>query len=170
MSIFKSLFRKEKKDTSSASLAKDRLKVAISKECNSKNPLINLIENEVIDAITNYAKVNPENVETNIEKEIEILRLNCEIEKELCKKEENSVFLKLFNKKKDSASLAKDRLKFIIEKQSSPDFIKQLSKDVKEIVKKHIKYDPKNIQIEILTDEDVEYLEVNINIPEEYVK
>lgn len=167
MDIF-GFFKKDKKE--SASIAKQRLQVVIAKDQNS-NPLLNVIEDDVIDAIKKYVNINPNNVETKLNEEeaIDILRVNAELEEKKPTEESSSLLDVLFSRKKKSASIAKERLQIIIARDSNaPDFSDKLEKDIKGIVKKYTRISPDNISIVLDYDSDgIEFLELNITLPDE---
>jgi cell division topological specificity factor MinE len=172
--MFLSKLFNKKKEPSSASLAKKRLMVEIEKNCISKDPyvnkIINEIESEIKDAIKKYVEIHSNKVQTNIEKEIDTMKLNCEVEgKKEIEKEDN--FLNFFYRKKpSSASVAKDRLKFIISDNQSPAYKDQLEQDVKDIVRRLLGRNADKISIELRQEGDKETLELNISLPEDFIK
>lgn len=170
MSLFQSLFGKKEKK--SASIAKERLQIVIKKD-NGNNPLLNVIEDDIVEAIKKYVSIDPLKVSTNVEENIDILHMNAEVEKpnNSDKDDETSIFSKLFKKKKNNnAAIAKERLQIIIRKDSgSPKFSKDLEIDVKNIVMKHIKNNPSNVDISFdFDDNGKEYLELDVTLPDNY--
>lgn len=78
--------------------------------------------------------------------------------------------LNLFKRRKDTASIAKERLQIIISHERSqrdnPDFLPQLQKELIEVIAKYIDVDKDavNVQLERLGDNAV--LELNVTMPE----
>ena len=166
MSIWDKFFNRGSKE--SASIAKNRLKIIIARGENS-NPILTVIEDEVIEAIKKYVKINPDNIESNVEDDdLDILRVNAGLENE-DDGENLSLLEMIFKKKGKSASVAKERLRIIIPKDvGTPDFHKKLEKDVEDIVRMHVSHSPDKIDIIMdIDDEGNETLEININLPEE---
>lgn len=81
MGLFDNLFNK--KNNRSAMIAKERLQIIVKKDKES-NPIFNIIEDEIIEAIKKYIRIDPSKVSTNIEEEIDIMHVNAELEKENC--------------------------------------------------------------------------------------
>ena len=112
-------------------------------------------------------------VSTNVEESIDILHMNAEVEKAKNneKEDDTSIFSKLFKKKNNNAaSIAKERLQIIVRKDSgSPKFSKDLEGDVKNIVMRHIKNNPSNVDISFEFDDDgKEYLELDVTLPDSF--
>lgn len=166
MGLFDNLFNK--KNNRSAMIAKERLQIIVKKDKES-NPIFNIIEDEIIEAIKKYIRIDPNKVSTNIEEEIDIMHVNAELEKKIVLEDS---FLSKFFKKKNSASIAKERLQIIISRESgSPKFSKELEKDIKVIVMKYVKNNPSNIEISFDFDEEgSEFLELNISLPDSISK
>jgi cell division topological specificity factor len=167
MSIWDKLFSGDSKQ--SASIAKKRLQIIIAKNDNS-NPILNVIEEDVIEAIKKYVKVDLDNIETNIENEgLDILSVNAGLENNAGDKEKLSLLDMIFSKKNKSASIAKERLRIVISKDNSaPDFCDNLESDVRDIIKRHVSKGTDKVQIFMDKDQDGnETLEININLPDE---
>ncbi len=69
--MFKNLFGNKNKQ--SASIAKERLQIVIRKD-NTDNPLLNVIEDDIVEAIKKYITIDPMKVSTNVE-DIDILHM-----------------------------------------------------------------------------------------------
>lgn len=166
MSLFNIIFGKKKENTSS--IARDRLQILVNKD-KSANPIFDVIEEEIIEAIKKYVKIDPEKVSTNIEKEIDIMHVNAEIAKKMKKSDNKTLISRLFgDKKENTGSIAKERLQIIVSKDfGSPKFSKELEYDIADIVKRYGKDDPSNIDISFDFDDDgIEFLELNISLPD----
>lgn len=168
MKLFKSLFNSKNKE--SASIAKERLQIVIKKD-NGNNPLLNVIEDDIIEAIKKYISIDPMKVSTNVE-DIDILHVNAEVEdaKKSDIKNDSSIMSRFFKKKNNAASIAKERLQIIVRKdQGIPKFGKELEKDIKEIIMRHVRNNPSNIGISFDFDDDgKEFLELDVTLPESF--
>lgn len=72
---------------------------------------------------------------------------------------------------KKSAELAKDRLHIIIaqsrsEKNTSPDFLPLLRKDILDAIAKYTKIDLDKVHVELLCKDNNSVLELNITLPD----
>ena len=95
--MFKNLFGNKNKQ--SASIAKERLQIVIRKD-NTDNPLLNVIEDDIVEAIKKYITIDPMKVSTNVE-DIDILHMNAEVEqKNREDKKDTSFVSRFFNRKK----------------------------------------------------------------------
>ena len=83
---------------------------------------------------------------------------------------------KLFSNddKPSSAQTAKDRLKVIVAsenglgKRLSQDKIDQMKKEIMQVVNRYVRgVDEQHIQMQVRSEDNIEMLEMNINLPEE---
>ncbi len=80
--------------------------------------------------------------------------------------------LDFFRSKKqpNSASIAKERLQIIVAhergRQSQPDYLPQLQRDILEVIRKYIPIEQEQIQVELATQDNCSVLELNITLPE----
>ncbi len=165
--MFKNLFGNKNKQ--SASIAKERLQIVIRKD-NTDNPLLNVIEDDIVEAIKKYITIDPMKVSTNVE-DIDILHMNAEVEqKNREDKKDISFVSRFFNRKNNAASIAKERLQIIVRKdQGSPKFGKHLEKDIKDIVLRHARNNPSSVEINFEFDEDgKEVLELDVALPDSF--
>lgn len=81
-----------------------------------------------------------------------------------------SLIEKLFGKKQNTASLARDRLQIIIaqERQQSqaPDYLPTLQKELLEVLSKYVKVSLDDIRISQEKQDGLDVLELNITLPE----
>jgi septum formation topological specificity factor MinE len=154
-----------KKTVGSASQAKARLQIVVNKE-EFQNPLLTAIEEDLVDAIMKYAKVNPNNVDCGLDDmEADLLTLNAEREADIV--QGNSFLRTILNKRSDSANKAKERLQIIVSKgDSCVDFAGDLKKDVYDIINSHVSSQPNFVDVFV----DPDYVEINVNLPEELNK
>ena len=77
-----------------------------------------------------------------------------------------------FRRKKDSASVAKDRLQIIVARErggsaGTPDYLPQLQQELLAVVAKYEKLDLDQVSVRVDTKEDVDVLELNIVLPDQ---
>lgn len=77
----------------------------------------------------------------------------------------------MFGKKKaQSANLAKERLKIIVEHSRAdarrPDFLNEMRREILEVVNKYVQIEIDDINTNIANQGDVEVLELNILLPD----
>ncbi len=81
-----------------------------------------------------------------------------------------SIF-KYLRKRKDTASIAKDRLQIIIShertKRNSPDYLPKLQEEILEVIAKYVKVDKKQVKVQIDKIGENAVLELNVTMPEE---
>lgn len=83
-------------------------------------------------------------------------------------------FLSFFlgEKKKTSASVAKERLQLILAHERSgrdanePDYLPELQKELVAVISKYIQINPQDIKVNLERQDDLEVLEVKIELPE----
>lgn len=73
--------------------------------------------------------------------------------------------------KKNSASVAKERLQLIVAHQragraNGPEWLAKLQAELLEVVRKYVHVEEQAIQVESERDDDVEMLRVNITLPD----
>lgn len=70
---------------------------------------------------------------------------------------------------KKSASIAKDRLRIILrtqrEEREGPDFMPSLSRELRDLISRHVQVPPEDIQIIIDRVDDHEVLEMCVRLP-----
>jgi cell division topological specificity factor len=77
----------------------------------------------------------------------------------------------LLGQKKTSATVAKERLQIILAHERTgrarpPGYLASLQRDLVEVIGKYIKIDPKDIQVNLQRQENLDVLEVKIELPE----
>lgn len=82
-----------------------------------------------------------------------------------------SRLLKLFQKQPASASVAKERLSFILARESVPgspgyDFIPELQRDLLEVLAKYVKVEITDVHVQRERHDNLDVLEVKIELPE----
>jgi cell division topological specificity factor len=81
-------------------------------------------------------------------------------------------FLSFFlGEKKNSASVAKERLQLILAherngRSSSPDYLPQLQRELVAVISKYVSINPDDIKVHMERQDDLEVLEVKIELPE----
>ena len=81
-------------------------------------------------------------------------------------------FLSFFlGEKKNSASVAKERLQLILAherngRSSSPDYLPQLQRELVAVISKYVAINPDDIKVHMERDGDLEVLEVKIELPD----
>lgn len=78
----------------------------------------------------------------------------------------------LGERKKSSASVAKDRLQLILAHErhggaSQPDYWPELQKELLQVISKYIPINPDDVQVNLEREDDLEILEVKIELPEQ---
>ncbi len=76
------------------------------------------------------------------------------------------------SQKKPSASLAKERLQIIVAHERSqrgtPDYLPQLKQDILEVIRKYVKIEQDQVQVQLEQNEDdLAVLELNVTLPDE---
>lgn len=77
----------------------------------------------------------------------------------------------LLGEKKNSASIAKERLQIILAherngRNAGPDYLPDLQRDLVAVIAKYIHIDPKDIKVQLERQDNLEVLEVKIELPE----
>ena len=78
----------------------------------------------------------------------------------------------LLGEKKKTASVAKERLQFILTHERSgrdnqqPDYLPALQRDLVQVLSKYVKINPEDIKVNLERHDNLEVLEVKIELPE----
>ncbi|OWT75263.1 MULTISPECIES: cell division topological specificity factor MinE [unclassified Achromobacter] len=78
----------------------------------------------------------------------------------------------LLGQKKNTASVAKERLQIILAHErsgrdgSSPDYLPQLQKELIAVISKYVKINPDDIKVNLERQDTLEILEVKIEMPQ----
>lgn len=78
----------------------------------------------------------------------------------------------LLGEKKKTASVAKERLQFILTHERNgrdnhqPDYLPALQRDLVQVLSKYVKIDPNDIKVNLERHDNLEVLEVKIELPE----
>lgn len=80
-------------------------------------------------------------------------------------------FLSYFrSQKKNSASVAKERLQIIVARERSPrggpDYLPLLKEELLHVIRKYVPVDPEAVKIQLDKEGDCEVLELNVTLPE----
>lgn len=74
------------------------------------------------------------------------------------------------NKNNSSAATAKERLQIIVAhergKRSQPDYLPQMQQEILEVIRKYVKVEQKDVQVQVDDTDDCSVLELNITLPE----
>ena len=76
-------------------------------------------------------------------------------------------------KKKDTASLAKERLQILIAHEhsdtskKSPDYLPKLQEEILEVIRKYVHVDEDDVNVNVEKGDDFDVLELNITLPED---
>jgi len=78
----------------------------------------------------------------------------------------------LLRQKKSSANVAKERLQIILAheragRDTSPDYLPQLQKELVGVISKYVKINPEDIKVHLERQDTLEVLEVKIEIPQQ---
>jgi cell division topological specificity factor len=78
----------------------------------------------------------------------------------------------LLGEKKKTASVAKERLQFILTHErangqgAQPDYLPALQRDLIAVLSKYVKINPQDVQVNLERHDNLEVLEVKIELPE----
>lgn len=79
--------------------------------------------------------------------------------------------LSLFQKKRNTANTAKERLQILIaherQRDSQPDFLPKLQQEIIEVISKYVKIDADQVKINLENEDNCAVLELNVQLPEE---
>lgn len=76
------------------------------------------------------------------------------------------------NSNKNSASVAKDRLKIIVAQEraqrdsKTPDYLPLMKKEILQVINKYVQVGDQDVQINLEREDDCEILELNVILPE----
>ena len=77
---------------------------------------------------------------------------------------------KYLRKKKDPATVAKERLQIIIsherQKQTTPDYLPQLQQEILDVIAKYISIDKEQVKVQVDKMGDHAVLELNVTMPD----
>ena len=73
--------------------------------------------------------------------------------------------------KKNTASIAKERLQIIVAhergKREQPDYLPQLQQEILEVIRKYVNVDQEQVQVQLDKNDDCSILELNVTLPED---
>ena len=73
--------------------------------------------------------------------------------------------------KKNTASIAKERLQIIVAhergKREQPDYLPQLQQEILDVIRKYVNIGQDQVQVQLDKNEDCSILELNITLPED---
>ena len=73
--------------------------------------------------------------------------------------------------KKNTASIAKERLQIIVAhergKREQPDYLPQLQQEILEVIRKYVPVDQDQVQVQLDKNDDCSILELNVTLPED---
>ncbi|MDX1451404.1 MAG: cell division topological specificity factor MinE [Oleiphilaceae bacterium] len=80
-------------------------------------------------------------------------------------------FLDYFkSKKKNTASIAKERLQIIVAhergQREQPDYLPQLQQEILDVIRKYVPIDQDQVQVQLDKNENCSVLELNVTLPE----
>ena len=72
--------------------------------------------------------------------------------------------------KKDTASIAKNRLRILIEQERSdsggPDYLPVMRRELLEVIRRYVKVDLDAVKVDLLKDGDHDVLDISVSLPE----
>ncbi len=72
--------------------------------------------------------------------------------------------------KKNTASIAKDRLRIIIAQErtnrSGPDYLPLLQRELLEVIRKYINVDAESVKVDLIGEGDSKVLDISVALPE----
>lgn len=81
-----------------------------------------------------------------------------------------SIFDYFKNNKKNTASIAKERLQVIVaherNKRNQPDYLPALQQEILEVIRKYVKIDQEHIDVQLENNGDCSILELNVTLPD----
>lgn len=73
--------------------------------------------------------------------------------------------------KKNTASIAKERLQIIVAhergKRDQPDYLPQLQQEILDVIRKYVSIDQDQVQVQLDKSDDCSVLELNVTLPGE---
>ncbi len=81
-----------------------------------------------------------------------------------------SIFNYFRNNKKNTASIAKERLQIIVAHERStrdqPDYLPALQQEILEVIRKYVPVDQDQVDVQLERNHDCSILELNVQLPE----
>ena len=72
--------------------------------------------------------------------------------------------------KKETASIAKDRLRIIVAQErttrGAPDYLPMLQRELLEVIKKYVNVDVDAVKVDLIKDGDHDVLDISVALPE----
>ena len=73
-------------------------------------------------------------------------------------------------RKKNTASVAKDRLRIIVAQERSargaPDYLPLLQRELLEVIRKYVNVDVEAVKVDLIKDGDHDVLDISVSLPE----
>lgn len=83
-----------------------------------------------------------------------------------------SIFDYFRSTKKDTASIAKERLQIIVaherNQRSQPDYLPKLQREIVEVIRKYVEIDQDQVDVQIDQNGDCSILELNVTLPDRF--
>ena len=83
------------------------------------------------------------------------------------------IFDFLTQRNKNTASVAKDRLRILIQQERSlrgaPDYLPLLQRELLEVIRKYVNVDAEAVKVDLHKDGDAELLDISVTLPEKQV-
>ena len=80
------------------------------------------------------------------------------------------IFDFLTQRKPATASVAKDRLRILIEQErglrNAPDYLPLLQRELLEVIRKYVNVDAEAVKVDLIKDGDNEVLDISVALPE----
>src|SRR6476620_7686063 len=80
------------------------------------------------------------------------------------------IFDFLSQRNKNTASVAKDRLRILIQQERSlrgaPDYLPLLQRELLEVIRKYVNVDAEAVKVDVIKDGDNEVLDISVALPE----
>ncbi len=81
-----------------------------------------------------------------------------------------SIFDYFKSQKKNTASIAKERLQIIVaherSKRNQPDYLPALQQEILEVIRKYVQVDQDQVDVQLDNNGDCSVLELNVTLPE----
>ena len=83
------------------------------------------------------------------------------------------IFDFLVARNKNTANVAKDRLRILIQQERSlrgaPDYLPMLQRELLEVIRKYVNVDVDAVKVDLIKDGDTEVLDISVALPEKSV-
>ena len=80
------------------------------------------------------------------------------------------IFDFLTQRNKNTATVAKDRLRILIQQERSlrgaPDYLPLLQRELLEVIRKYVNVDAEAVKVDVIKDGDNEVLDISVALPE----